>query len=62
MKYRLDVTVNWKDGSEKTIHCNSNSIYNLKNVIGDFVENRDASSFVFVVVKNDSVNHTEEEN
>ena len=51
MKYRLDVTVNWKDGGEWTIHCHPQSLYNLKKVVGDFVrDTRDASSFVFVVV------------
>jgi len=62
MKYRLDVTVNWRDGTEKTIVCNPYSLYNLKQVVGRIIEqsSKDASSFMFVVCE--SHEKTGEEN
>jgi len=55
MKFRLEVTINWKDGTEKALACNPQSLYNLKKVIGEFIEDSrgSASSFVFTVVKTD---------
>jgi len=53
-RYTLDVTINWKDGSDNTIYCHPNSLYNLKKVIGEFIQDsREASSFMFTVVKNE---------
>jgi hypothetical protein len=52
MKFTLNVTVNWKDGTDKTIYCHPQSLYNLKKVVGEFItDTLDATSFMFVVVK-----------
>jgi len=62
MKYRLDVTMNWKAGTEKTIVCNPCSLYSLKRIVGMIIErnSKDASSFMFVVCE--SHEKTGEEN
>jgi len=51
VKYRLDATVNWNDGTETTIQCHPNSLYHLKKAIANFVVTKDTTSFVFVVCR-----------
>jgi hypothetical protein len=53
MSYHLVVTVNYPDGGEKEISCHPKTLYNLKRIIGDFIQDSrgGASSFVFTVVE-----------
>jgi hypothetical protein len=48
--FRVDVTVNYRDGTEKTIKCNPRNVRDLKKTVEHFVSiEPQASSFIFTV-------------